>query len=165
MPLVEVSQEVYEELKKRAVPLEDTVDSVLRRTLGIVKVPLVREIPKATKEPNTQGEQRRFDRSLKEADYVCPILSALERLGGQGRVQEVMDIVETMVSGKLSEDDRRLVGRAQVASWRNTAQWARSKMITGGLGIPAGLLKATSPHGVWEMTQAGKDYLKLQRSS
>ena len=38
--------------------------------------------------------------------------------------------------------------------WYNTAQWARNTMVEDGL------LKRNSPRGVWEITPAGKEYLR-----
>ena len=38
--------------------------------------------------------------------------------------------------------------------WRNTAQWCRNTMVNEGL------LKGDSPHGVWEITAAGKRALE-----
>jgi len=38
--------------------------------------------------------------------------------------------------------------------WRNTAQWCRHTMVQEGL------LKRDSPHGIWEITEKGRQALE-----
>lgn len=38
--------------------------------------------------------------------------------------------------------------------WKNTAQWARNKMVNDDL------LRSNSPRGVWELTENGREYMK-----
>jgi len=58
--------------------------------------------------------------------------------------------------GRLIKPVLRDVGYLPLASdpdiprWRNTAQWARHSMVKEGL------LKADSPRGIWEITDAGR---------
>jgi hypothetical protein len=42
--------------------------------------------------------------------------------------------------------------------WQNTAQWARNALREGGL------IKGDSPHGVWEISDQGREWLKGQSS-
>jgi hypothetical protein len=43
--------------------------------------------------------------------------------------------------------------RSGAVLWENRAQWERLKMVKEGL------LRADSPHGVWELTESGRQYL------
>ncbi len=90
-----------------------------------------------------------------EAAYYRPILQVIDKMGGSGKVADVLDRV-----GKLMKPVLKQVDFAPLASgpdnprWRNAAQWARNSMVREGL------LKADSPHGKWEITDAGRVYLE-----
>ena len=43
--------------------------------------------------------------------------------------------------------------------WRNTAQWARNKMVNED-----GRMKKDSPRGVWKISPAGSAWLKKNQS-
>ncbi len=103
----------------------------------------------------------RLARGIKTPDkaFWVPILAALEDLGGSGRIGEVLDRVEKMVRDKLFEVDRERLRDGRTIRWQNTAAWARFKMVK------AGLLSANSPRGVWEITDAGRAYLREHRKS
>jgi hypothetical protein len=58
-------------------------------------------------------------------------------------------------SDELPERDRGTLESGDIR-WRNTAQWARNDMRNQGL------LAATSPTGIWEITQRGQTYLQEQ---
>jgi hypothetical protein len=56
---VRISGDVYEEIQKRATPFKDTIDSVLRRVLGLPP----QETKKKTK--NTDAEQDKTNERIK----------------------------------------------------------------------------------------------------
>lgn len=86
-----------------------------------------------------------------EAAYYHPILMVLERMGGSGKVAEVLDEVKEVMKAVLKDVDHQpLASSPDNPRWRNTAQWARNSMIKEGL------LKADSPRGIWEITAAGR---------
>lgn len=86
-----------------------------------------------------------------EAAFYHPILSVLERMGGSGKVADVLEKVKQIMKPVLKDVDYQpLASGPDNPRWRNTAQWARNSMIKEGL------LKADSPRGVWEITDAGR---------
>lgn len=94
--------------------------------------------------------------------FWLPILQALVVMGGSGRVREVLDRVETSLRGVLNEVDYQPIkSEPGTTRWHNTARWARNQLTREGL------LRDDSPRGVWEITDAGRRYLKEhpQRSS
>jgi hypothetical protein len=93
-----------------------------------------------------------------QEDFWLPILIALEEMGGRGQVQQVLDRVERMVKDRLREVDWLLLTDGRSIRWRNTAQWARHQMLRDGL------LALNSPRGMWEITEAGRAYLRKHRS-
>lgn len=91
-----------------------------------------------------------------EEEFRLPILEALAEMGGRGRVGQVLDCVEKKMKGRLKPVDyETLPSDARQVRWRNTTQWARNAMVKEGL------LAADSPKGVWEITAAGREWVKL----
>jgi hypothetical protein len=90
-----------------------------------------------------------------EEKYRIPILIALESLGGSAFCQNVLNIVEELMISELNETDMEgLKSDPKTKRWRNTAMWARNSMRVEGL------IKSNSPRGVWELDEAGWNYLK-----
>jgi len=98
----------------------------------------------------------RLQRGLRtpEAAYYQPILKALDGLGGRARMNDVLNRVEELMRGRLSEVDYQpLNSDPEVPRWRNAAQWARNAMVKEGL------LKDDSPRGIWEISDGGRHIL------
>ncbi len=102
------------------------------------------------------GKLRKGLRTPTEA-YYAPILKALESMGGSGKVPEVLERVGQIMKPVLKDVDYQpLESKPHKLRWRNNAQWARKRMVNEGL------LRHDSPHGVWEITDAGRKMLKKQ---
>lgn len=101
----------------------------------------------------TTSAGNKLERGLKtpQSAYRMPILKALVELGGKGSLDAVLERVYAMMSDRLNEYDLApLPSDESLPRWRNTAQWARNTMRAEGL------LKADSPRGIWEITEAGR---------
>lgn len=88
-----------------------------------------------------------------EPAFYLPILLVLREMGGKGRTKDVVDRVGEILKSKFTEADLEFLENAREARWRNTAHWARNDMVN------AGLLASGSPHGVWEITPKGLEYI------
>ena len=82
--------------------------------------------------------------------YYHPILEAVFELGGTGRVNDVLGMVEKKLQPVLPKEDYQPLPSGNDIRWHNRAQWARKRLIGKGL------LKADSPWGIWELTEEGK---------
>ena len=105
-----------------------------------------------TAHKNGHYDLSRLQRGIRtrETAYFKPILQVLNQMGGVGDMSEVLERLPKLMKGTLSDIDfEPLASNSEVPRWWNTAQWAQSAMVQ------AGLLKADSPRGVWEMTEAG----------
>jgi len=108
----------------------------------------------------TRAERRNLGRLRKgrrtpESEYYLPILRVLEKMHGSGKVADVLDRVGIAMKPLLKDVDYQpLASDPSNPRWRNAAQWARNSMVHEGL------LKADSPRGVWEITEAGRMMLK-----
>jgi hypothetical protein len=103
------------------------------------------------------GAADRLARGLRtpETAFVLPILKALDELGGSGPMQQVLEQVGKMMADLFRDVDHQpLKSAPNQPRWTNTAQWTRNSMVTDGL------LSGDSPRGVWEMTAAGRKYLR-----
>lgn len=69
-------------------------------------------------------------------------------------MKDVIDRVGQLMKEVLKEVDYQPPpSQPKNLRWRNAAQWARQKMLNEGL------LKNDSPHGVWEISEAGRRYI------
>ncbi|PZS39108.1 MAG: hypothetical protein DLM62_10070 [Pseudonocardiales bacterium] len=148
MPTIEVSDTVYQALKERAIPFEDTPNSVLERLL------------------NDPGEQRGDGAAripppgraavgtlLPEGDYQLPILRALIEAGGRAPAGQVTDRVGELLEGQLTERDHDCLRSGDIR-WRIRTAFARLTLVRREL------LADGSPRGIWEITQQGREHAR-----
>lgn len=89
-------------------------------------------------------------------DYCRFILEVLVEMGGGGRTWEVIDRVGEKMKGVLKPKDyERHESEAKQIRWRNMAQWARNLMVNKD-----GRMKKGSRNGIWEISDAGRAWLK-----
>lgn len=149
-PVLRVDDEVYEALKKKAIPFEDTPNSVLRRILGLAGSTSTR--PRQTPKRAPRGS------STPKREYYIPILEAVAELSGKAEAREALDRVYPKIKGRLKTHDHDLLSSGETV-WRNATRWARADLVRKGL------LKKDSPNGVWEISDAGRKFLKASQGS
>lgn len=172
-----VDHEVYTALQARAIPLEDDVNSVLRRLLGLAPVSAGSAVPIApavsptdlvtpragrstarTPRPKKVGSRRtRVPKGsiLPESDYELPILRALDQLGGRVPTSELISQLEKEINPRLTEADRERLSSGGIR-WQNRAQFVRLRLVKKGHMVSG------SPRGVWEISAAGHDRLEAE---
>lgn len=114
-----------------------------------------------------RGRKRRetFERAprgqrLPEEAYYLPILRALEQLGGQAPVKQVLQLVYQQIKDKLTQIDLTpLPSDARTLRWRNAALWARQGLVHKGL------VQKDTPFGVWAITPRGREYVAKQSAT
>ncbi|MDY6846935.1 MAG: winged helix-turn-helix domain-containing protein [Chloroflexota bacterium] len=93
-------------------------------------------------------------------EFRYPILEALVRLDGIGRVRDVFRIIEEIMADQLNiYDYQPLPSNPDSVRWKNTVSWERYNMVQDGL------LADNSPRGVWEITDAGRQSLKHAKAN
>ena len=91
--------------------------------------------------------------------YCRPLLEVLEEMGGSGKTKDVLDrLGKKMKSTLVPKDYEPHDSDAKQIRWRNTAQWARNKMVNED-----GRMKKNSPRGLWEISTSGIDWLKKNK--
>jgi len=145
MRVIRVDDDVWRALQKKALPFEDTPNSVLRRIL---------KVNRGRKPKDGNGRLARGTRTPQER-FRQPILQALYEKGGAAKTAEVLDRVGEILRLELNDADRAKMKHGEVR-WRNSAQWERNDMVEDGL------LKKSSPQGIWELTDKGIKTAELQ---
>jgi restriction system protein len=74
-------------------------------------------------------------------------------MGGRGQAKEVVARVRTIMEHQFLEADFEVLASGQ-PRWEKNTNWARYFLKQQGL------LAADSPRGVWEITEAGRAYLR-----
>lgn len=142
MPVVRVDDEVWEELKKRAVSLGlvfDTPNTVLRRVLGLKEKPKVRR-------------QRVPGKLTPQGEFWKPMLEALVEMGGQGSRQKIHKAVEEKMKGRLKPGDYEL-NRDGTTKWSKAVDYQRLAMVREGL------MARNTARGIWGITNQGRRWL------
>jgi restriction system protein len=86
--------------------------------------------------------------------YYNPILRSLVQVGGCARCSTILDMVEKSMKDELNEYDyMRRPKRPDSIQWNYRCQWARSNLMGQGY------IKRDSPRGIWEISDAGREYL------
>jgi hypothetical protein len=110
-------------------------------------------------EPSRADGADRLAKGLRtpESAFVLPILQALQELGGQASMQQVLEKVGAAMGNQLRDVDYQpLKSDPNRPRWNNTAQWARNTMVAEGL------LRNNSPRGIWEIADAGRKFLRTK---
>jgi hypothetical protein len=161
---VTVDQDVFEAVQRHAIPLVDDFNSALRRLLGLdgegdtgAPAPKPRPpSPGRSARGAGIGTRAAPGSILPEGDYWVPILRALDEMGGSGAAADVTDRVGQFLAEELRDRDHEYNATGEIR-WRNRTAFARNSMKDRGL------LSRTSPRGVWEMTDEGREYFNAHR--
>ncbi len=152
MKTIEIDDSVFEDLGKIAIPfVENSPNLVVKRLIEDYyknKRTIDTDKPVYRRRPAKRGYGK-----LSNSHYRGPIIEALNKLGGAGNVDEVLEIVFSIVSHKLSEIDLSKTLNGSIR-WKITAHWERHLMVRDGI------LKADSPRGIWELTP---EYIKQEK--
>jgi hypothetical protein len=166
---IEVDDEVFQALKMRAEPFEDTPNSVLRREFDLdegtegreeafssasgvtpTELDVSRRRGKRRGKAKARGRGTRAPAGslLPETEYVDPILRVITSKGGRAPTREVIEEVGNIIGDRLTPLDKEKMSSGAVR-WHNRVQFTRLRMIDQGL------LKRGSPRGVWEIADEG----------
>lgn len=159
-PSIEIDDEVWAELQRRAVPFVDTPNSVLRGALGLhpngdtpsgedFSEPISPHRRSRKRRSRSKGMRAPAGSLLPETEYEDPILRALVEMGGRGPTSEVVDRVGVIIGDRLTDLDQEVLASGDVR-WRNRVQFTRLKLIEEGL------MAKDSPRGTWEITDDGR---------
>jgi restriction system protein len=84
--------------------------------------------------------------------YILPVLDALRALGGSARPGEVYDWIARTL--RVTDAERDVQNKSGVSRFENDVAWARHFLVKDGL-------VDSSRWGVWSLTEAGRNAVKL----
>ncbi len=84
--------------------------------------------------------------------YILPVLDALRALGGSARPGEVYDWIAHSLG--VTDTERDVQNKSGVSRFENDVAWARHYLVKDGL-------VDSSRWGVWSLTEAGRNAVKL----
>jgi hypothetical protein len=158
VPYIEVADETYSRLLRRSESFADTADNVIVRLLDATAPDqgnLVHSMQRrSVRNEVRQATPRAIPGSiLPEGEYWVPILEILTEAGGAAPASDVIDALGDRMRSMLTPRDYESLSMGEVR-WRNRARFARLRMTERGL------LSATSPRGIWELTDLGRKHLQ-----
>jgi hypothetical protein len=86
-------------------------------------------------------------------EYWPAILESLVEFGGRAQRDKVITLVGEKLESKLTAADKQLLKSGMDVRWKNRVAWQRLNMVKQGL------LRENSPRGIWEITDAGRQWL------
>lgn len=98
---------------------------------------------------------------VSEEEYKRPVLEALYAMGGEGRVTDVLAIVEQKMKGRLSIVDYDALPKSGEIRWSNRAKWARKRLVDEGMLFS----RENSGHGSWKLTPQGLKAVEVTEPS
>ncbi len=154
MPVIRISQQTWERLKKHATPLVHTANDVVEMALEALdaqakkhKTPFhaVRTVVAAKKNSN-RPKAEATPLPLKQLRAL--LLEALFRQGGKAYSRDIRETLEQTLAPMLCNADYELVSNGQPRWWNSTCSM-RNQLIVNGL------LRDDSKRGVWELSKTG----------
>lgn len=142
-------------LSQQAEQIQRLIEEVktLRAQRGTLQPPPAPTQPH-TRLPQRKGRRASSSEITPQSAYIRPLLQALVDLGGRAPMERVLNRVYELVRNHLKPKDLEKVPSGEDLRWRNAAMWVRYKLKQQGY------IKPNSPKGIWEITDAGREYLK-----
>ena len=156
---IQVDDEVLGAIKDKAEPFADSPNDVMRRVLGLAEAetrPSCAPMPSATAPAGgvARGDRAQVGALLPMDDYDLPLLKALAAAGGAAPRFEIVEAVEPMLEGKLTDLDRERLPSGGDVRWRNRLGFARLR------AVERGHVRSDSRRGIWELSDAGFSELR-----
>lgn len=148
MPVVRISDETMERLKKWAEPLVDTTESAFVKVLNAAEKTLDAGRDMATPRPVRPPRPGKNQEKLPEKEFRRPLLEVLYEMGGKVRVDELRSVMKKRIGPLLRPGDHETVSTGD-PRWWNATCWARNGLRKDGH------LRDDSPRGLWELTEKG----------
>ena len=157
MPVIRISEETMERLKKWAEPLVDTTESAFVKVLNAAEKTLDAKVgvvtpkkPEAVLPPdrgkvNDKLAEKKF---LPDKELRRPLLEVLYQMGGKARRHALRPVLEKRIAPRLQPGDYEPVSTGD-PRWWSAASWTRNKLKDEGF------LRDDSPRGLWELSEKG----------
>lgn len=161
---IEIDDDVLGAIKEKAEPFADSPNDVMRRVLGLAEAesrPSCALRPSATAPPGggARGDRAQVGALLPMDEYELPLLKALAAAGGPAPRFEIVEAVEPMLEGRLTDLDRERLPSGGDVRWRNRLGFARLR------AVERGLIRSDTRRGIWKLSDAGFEELRRLESA
>src|SRR5713226_268406 len=154
MPMIDLSQQSFDELKELAEPFVDTPDTVIQRLLDAYHANGAGAAPRAkTAKGAAVAALKIVTRDRKRArkgektpieQFYAPLVRALKDAGGKLPANEAIERVGQLMAEHLNDVDRSRLPSGEIR-WRNTVRWASQHLQKEGK------LDKKNPWGIWKL--------------
>lgn len=141
---LELTDPTFSRLQRLAVPLVDTIETVIVRLADYWDNGHGKPVPPT-------GDELEEADQLPQKAFRVPLIEALYELGGRAKSHQVVDLVGRKVAPLLGPADRKLRPDGKL-KWENLVHWNRFNLVKEGL------FKKDSGHDVWELSDEGIKY-------
>lgn len=147
---VQLSDATFVRLQQRAVPLVDTIESVIVSLLDYRDQ--VRTVGKANgNDTPIRAEDIEDADQLPQRAFRVPLLEAMYELGGVAKPHQATELVGKKVAPLLGPGDHKLRSDGK-ERWENIVHWNRNELKNEGL------FKNDSERNIWELSDEGIKY-------
>jgi hypothetical protein len=155
MPVIRITRQTWERLKKHATPLVHTANDIVEMALEALDAQAKKRGTTFHARKSPASPKRKHNRlkapggtPLPLKRFREPLLEALFRQGGKAYSREIRKAVEQTLASVLCDADYELVSNGQ-PRWWNSMCTMRMQLIEDGL------LCDDSERGVWELSKRG----------
>jgi hypothetical protein len=144
---VQLTDATFGRLQQLAVPLVDTLESVVVRLADYWDdghATNQSDVPPAGNDPEDADQ-------LPQKAFRDPLIEALYQMGGRAKSRQATELVGRKVAPLLGPADRKLRPDGK-QKWENLVHWNRFNLVKDGL------FKKDSGHDIWELSEEGIKY-------
>lgn len=152
MPVIRVSDAIWERLKAHARPFEDKPEDIVKLALDALDEKTGRGAPRTPTATPRSGDAV-GGKKLPQKEFRIPLMKTLLELGGSAEVSEIREAMKRRMAPMLSEADYQPVSSGE-ERWWNAICWERADLVREGLFLDY------SERGVWELSEKGKSLVQ-----
>lgn len=141
---------------EKMAALKAKVAALREEWTGLVgRVGTISRRPAGEAPNHPKGKRLKVGSRVPTNSFRLPVLRALLDMGGSGPKAQVLARVHELIKDSLNAVDYEPIpSDPDRPRWRVRAEWVRFHLAEEGL------IKLDSPRGIWEISDAGQEYMK-----
>ena len=148
MPVIRISAQTLERLKKWAEPLTDTAESALVKVLDAADHEFSPAANLGALDPDRRATRPSNGKRLSLEELRQPLMETIYEMGGSVRAGVLRPVMRERLSFRLASDDLEPLSSGE-ERWWNATRWERHQLVEEGL------LRSDSERGTWELSEKG----------
>ena len=148
MPVIRISAQTLERLKKWAEPLTDTAESALVKVLDAADHEFSPAANRGALDPDRRATRPSNGKRLSLEELRQPLMETIYEMGGSVRAGALRPVMRERLSFRLASDDLEPLSSGE-ERWWNATRWERHQLVEEGL------LRSDSERGTWELSEKG----------